>query len=758
MFEIVKRKYIWCKVVEYSLMKSSMMMCWVKYALLVAAVAMTGLAAVAQGGVRAAREVIDRWTGGTVPVRVVLTLDKDSTGCDRAECRVSDDSVVVSASSPTAACYAFYHWAKRHRAGICSWSGCRFARPDSLGLGVYTMVSPYRDHQYFNVVTYGYTMPYWDEERWDREIDWMALHGIDMPLMMLAQEAVYREVFKDMGLSDAEIDDWEVGPAHLPWMRMGNLSGNSFDGPLGRHWHRGQMRLARHVMLRMRALGMKPICPAFGGFVPRALADHYEVALDTTGWDWMPAQYRNYRVRPDSPLFVEIGARFVRKWESYFGKGTYYLSDSFNEMTIPADTALMARYGSAVYRSIHEANPEAVWVMQGWTLGYQRGQWGNGIFEALTSNVPRDQFYLLDMATDYNCCFWHNSFDWDFYHGFNGHPWVWSVIPNMGGKTAFTGVMDHYANGRLAAQLSPNRGSLTGFGMAPEGLENNEMIYELLCDVAFVETTESVDIDRWIEDYVGCRYGPVPPMVEFYQGLLFSVYSSFCDHPQFGWQVRNNIVGRGSVAADSLFCRQVERLMGRYDELATSASLMDASAVQLLKADLIEITAMYLSAKVEDINTQIAAAVARNDRGEAHRLLDSAESMLMDIDAILDHHPTHRLSRWEEQSIKRAASQKERHRNAVNARRIVSVWYGHHSADEPVNDYSCRLWSGLIRDYYLPRMKGTWLQKIDGVPFDQIAFENTFVEIAPRLSKVKPIDDTELIRFMAERVTRACRN
>lgn len=694
--------------------------------------------------------VINRWTGGVVPVEVSLDLQKDTNGCDKARYYSNNDRLIVEASSPTAACYGFYHWAKSKEAGMESWSGNRFILPDNLYTEPTVVTTPYRDHQYFNVVTYGYTMPFWDEARWDKELDWMALHGVDMPLMMLAQESVYREIFKEMGLSDAELDEWEVGPAHLPWMRMGNLSGNSFDGPLGESWHSRQMALAHYVMERMKQLGMKPICPAFGGFVPKALAAHYDVRLDTTGWDWMPDGYRNYRIRPDSPLFVEIGARFIRKWEEHFGKGTYYLSDSFNEMEVPSDTALMTRYGDAVYRSIHEANADAVWVMQGWTLGYQRWQWGNGVFAALTSRVPKHGFYLLDMATDYNCCFWHNSFDWEYYNGFCGHPWVWSVIPNMGGKTAFTGVMNHYANGRIEAQSSNSRGDLCGFGMAPEGLENNEMIYELLCDAAFVGATEPIDVEKWVSNYLKCRYGEVSPMEEFYVGMLQSVYSSFCDHPQFGWQVRNNIVGRGSVAADSLFCRQVESLMGRCEELERCYSLLDSAGAMLLRADLIEITAMYLSAKVESINGQIATALSDDDKVMAHSLLSKVESLLLCIDAILDLHPTHRLEQWEQQAIRMASSQEERHRNAVNARRIVSVWYGNHTANEPVNDYSCRLWSGLIRDYYLPRLKGTWLQKIDGTPFDQIAFENAFVNNAPQLSEPESIDENHLIAFLAK--------
>lgn len=725
-----------------------------KHQSLIIILALMPLALWAQGTADAALATINRFTRGTMPVQVHLTLSADSVMGDRFVYTLSGDTLVVYASSPVAACRGFYHWTKSKGAGISSWSGSRFVRPADLATPTTAMCSPYRDHPYFNVVTYGYTMPYWGQQEWDRELDWMALHGIDMPLMLLGQESVYREVFRDMGLSDAEVDQWLVGPAHLPWMRMGNLAGNSFNGPLGRDWERSNRQLAQYVIQRMRQLGMKPICPAFGGFVPRALADHYDVQLDTTGWDWMPAHHRNYRVRPDSPLFVEIGSRFIRKWDSIFGPGHYYLSDSFNEMSIPQDTALISRYGQAVYSSIRQANPQAVWAMQGWSLGYQRWQWGGGIFQSLLRHVPQDKFYLLDMATDYNCCFWHNTFDWEYYDGFYGRPWAWSVIPNMGGKTAYTGVLDYYANGRIQAQLSPNRGRLLGYGMAPEGLDNNEVVYELLCDGGYMGPTDSIHVAQWLSDYTRCRYGRNIPLVDHYwQQLYQSVYSSFHDHPQFGWQVRNNIVGRGSANTDSVFCRAVEHLFASPAVLDSILRSLDSVGAQLLLADIIEGAAQYLAHSVEQASLAIGQSLDRADTAAALHLLSQAEQTLYHLDAILDHHPLHRLDRWLAYPMQQPGiGPDERQRNRENALRLVTVWYGQHQADEPVNDYSCRLWSGLVRDYYLPRFRGTWLRRILGTPFDQIAFENRFLHQPP--SPVLPISSSDLIPFISREIRR----
>jgi alpha-N-acetylglucosaminidase len=71
------------------------------------------------------------------------------------------------------------------------------------------------------VVTFGYTTPYWNWKRWEKELDWMALHGINMPLATVASEAIAARVWKKLGLSDGEISSFFTGPAHFPWHRMG---------------------------------------------------------------------------------------------------------------------------------------------------------------------------------------------------------------------------------------------------------------------------------------------------------------------------------------------------------------------------------------------------------------------------------------------------------------------------------------------------------------------------------------------------------
>ncbi|SES85686.1 alpha-N-acetylglucosaminidase [Prevotella sp. kh1p2] len=677
-----------------------------------------------------AEGVIRRFAGREIPMHLALSL-KPVDGCDQFATSVKNGKLTIKGSSGVALCRGFYEYVRQHKTGLCTWTGKRLSLPQRLDDQSTTRkVSPYKHHYYLNVVTYGYTAPYWDWSRWQEEIDWMALHGIDMPLMLVANEAIYTRVLKRMGMNEADINAYFVGPAHLPWMRMGNISG--IDGPLTASWHSNQIALAHKILARMRALGMKPICPAFAGFVPQALQKLYPKAR-ITETSWSGGAFHNWMLSADEPLFHAMGKLFVEEWEKEFGKNTYYLADSFNEMQLPFGKGednekhrMLADYGQKIYSAIADANPRAVWVIQGWMFGYQRDIWDDASMQALLSKVPDNRMLILDMAEDYNHHYWRNGANWDFFNGFHNKPWVYSVIPNMGGKTAYTGVLEFYANGRLKALRSPHKGNLVGYGMAPEGLENNEVIYELVADGGW--TAGPIDLNTWLADYSECRYGrPCSRLGDYWRGMLASVYGSFTDHPRYNWQLRPGSNVKGTVCFnDSLFAG--------IEAFAAAAPELNASA--LYQADLIELTALYAGAKMEILTRQIARPYREGHTSQAEALQRTFTRVALTTDSLLDSHPTLRMDRWIAYARKAAgadstlAAQYER-----NARRIVTVW------GPPVDDYSARIWSGLIRSYYLPRWQHYFESLRTKQPFDFKTFELQWVASTHNLGARRPVKD-----------------
>ena len=686
------------------------------------------------------RNVIERVTGKSdLPISLVLKPGKGKLeGKTAFKYRVDHGVLKIEGSSPVALCRGFYDFVKSNRAGLYSWSGSNIRFPQHLVDGTEKqVVSPFAHHYMFNVCTYGYSMPYWDWERWEKEIDWMALHGIDMPLALVGYEAIIARVWKKMGLTDEEINSYFVGPAHLPWMRMGNVSG--IDGPLNEDWHRQQIALQHKILNRMKSLGMKPICPGFPGFIPEAFKRIYpNLHIIQTHWG---GAFCNWMISPQEELFSKIGTAFIREWEKEFGKNDYYLVDSFNEMDIPFPAKgskeryeLLASYGDKVYQSIRHGNPDAVWTMQGWMFGYQRHIWDYETLGALVSKVPDDKMLLLDLAVDYNKHFWHSEVNWEYYKGFYNKPWVYSVIPNMGGKTGLTGILDFYANGHLEALSSPNKGRLLAHGMAPEGIENNEVIYELLSDAGWSD--KKIDIHEWLKDYSSNRYGSYPTAVRrCWDLLLESVYGTFTDHPRYNWQFRSGTVRNGSININPSFFKAIESFVEVGGQMKDNP---------LYLADLAELTALYLGGKAELLVKAIDWQYEIGDTLRAAKFEKDFEHIMLGMDALLSTHPTLRLERWIDFAHKQAVTPEQRRQYERNARRIVTIW------GPPVDDYSARVWSGLIRDYYLPRWKHYFASRKKGVGFDFAAWEKNWVESEGCSSQTPPADVVNTARSLMD--------
>ena len=678
---------------------------------------------------KAIKAVIER-TYPQLADQLTITSIAPDNGREVFAQSITNKKLDISASSPVAACRGVYDYIRNNTLGLASWTGNRLALPEHLEKGkTRRVVSPFAHHYYFNVVTYGYTMPYWDWARWEKEIDWMALHGIDMPLALVANEAISARVWKKLGLTDKEIAEYFVGPAHLPWMRMGNISG--IDGPMPAEWHKEQIALQHNILKRMRSLGMHPICPGFAGFVPQAMKRLYpDIHITETSWG---GAFHNWMLSPQEELFHTIGKLFIEEWEKEFGKNEYYLVDSFNEMDIPFPPkedpkryTLLASYGDKVYQSIKAGNPDATWVMQGWMFGYQRYIWDEPTLRALLSKVPDDKMLLLDLAVDYNRCFWHSEVNWEFYKGFFNKPWVYSVIPNMGGKSGMTGVLDFYANGHLDALRSPNRGQLIAHGMAPEGIENNEVIYELIADAGWSD--KEIDVQAWLKNYSLCRYGIYNEALKgFWQSMLQSVYGTFTDHPRYNWQLRPGLARRGTINICPAFYKGIE-------QLTASAAKMKGN--RLFEYDFREWAVAYAGGKAEELTQQIETAYQQNNQQLADQLEKQFASLLLQMDRVLMHHPTKDLQRWLD-----FARQHGQDNTALadyyekNARRIVTVW------GPPVDDYSARIWAGLIRDYYLPRWQHYFEQKRSGQPFDFAKWERHWVVQQKGLSPADPKGD-----------------
>ena len=698
---------------------------------------------------KAARGVITR-TLGYNPRNVIIEVTgplNDST--EYYSTQVRKGKLTVKASSTVAACRGFYDYVKENHYGVVTWTVNNIKLPRRLpDQELKTVVTPFIHRQYMNVCTFGYTMPYWKFDTWEKELDWMALHGIDMPLSPIGSEAIFARVWRKLGLTEEEIGDFVTAPAHFPWFRMGNMT--KLDGHLSQAYYDQTIELEHQIIDRMTELGMTPIYNAFAGFVPEGIKRVFpDVNLIDSGWQDGPLYVSKF-ISPENEVFQLIAKEYIAEWEKEFGKGEFYLADSFNEMKVPFAKKgtqerfdQIASYGKHLYNSIASANPDATWVLQGWMFGYQRHIWDPESIRALFSEVPDEKLLLLDLSVDFNYDIWESEYTWNYAKGIYGKKWIYSTTPNFGGRTCPIGDIEFYLNGHLNALNSPDKGNLIGLGSAPEGVESNEVLYEAIYDAAW--NFEKRDVMQWLEDYSLARYGEYPDALKTYwTKMLQSSYGMCSSRAEYRIQQQPIYLLGGRYNVTPTHFEGLEAFIAAADQLKDNEDYMKDLALN---------AGFYAFGKAELLASEIHRAYLCGDKERAAELEVRFEDLMLRADRFFESNPVTRLERWVEFARQWGVDEAEADKYEMDARRLITIWGPGHQHDG-LNDYGCRMWSGVIRDYYLPRWKHFFEAKKNGVPFDFDQWEYKFSEEMKGVSSVQPYED--LVAAAQQLVADAC--
>ncbi|KAG0079206.1 hypothetical protein BGZ92_001155 [Podila epicladia] len=414
-----------------------------------------------------------------------------------------------------------------------SWSGDRFsgangipATPPRITADVttdpagITRASFVPLRYYMNVVTFGYSYVFWDWKRWERELDWMMLNGINMALGMVGQEYVVRRFYENLGLTREELNSFIGGPAFMPWQRMGNTQGSwgyANDTQFKNDWIDSQWELQQQIIERMKILNITAILPAFNGFVPHQLQTKFPNSTFEQSSDWggMPEKYSKVHFIPSTdPLFATLSKQFIELQTSMYNGHTshYYLLDLYNEL-VPTCTRVdcLQALTAGVMKALKSADPQAVWVLQGWFL-LNRGVWQppqtKAFFDGIREvNNGRDAF-VIDLYSDV-APLWRSS------EGFFGIDWGWSMLNNFGGGQGLYGTLPTLITEPLEGLKHPTK-SMRGIGITMEGINNNEYLYQLIFDIPWYPVEPPtvsgapamLDGPSHLEDFIKRRYGP----------------------------------------------------------------------------------------------------------------------------------------------------------------------------------------------------------------------------------------------------------
>ncbi len=607
---------------------------------------------------------------------------------------VEDNQLIAKGNSPSSVAYGTYQYMRQLGAMSVSWEGQRIALPEQLAdySGNKTQ-SQFDLRTYLNVCAYGYSMPWWGWDRWQQEIDWMAMHGVNNPVAMEGQEYVWQKLWQEFGVDNDNLQQYFSGPAFAPWQRMGNIEGH--QGPLPQSWIDKKHALQKQILTRMQALGMQPVVPAFSGYVPKQFLALFPDAKITAMPKWTGFEHETYWLDPADPLFAKVAKRFIELYTQEYGEHQYYLSDAFNEMLPPVTEdnryADLASYGERIYQSIQQVVPDATWVMQGWMFGADEEFWDEASIEAFLSKVPNQHTLIHDIGND-------RYHVWQRTQGFMQKPWIFGFIHNYGGSDPVYGDFNDYVTQLNTVNNSPIAGNVAGFGVFPEGINNNSIVYEFLFDLPWQQG--DVSTQTWLQQYTQARYGKT-------SDALLSAWDNI-EQGAFGVRYWTSRWWEGSAGAYLLFKRPTEAITdfpGHPGDLAK----LDAGIQQLLALapqyqdaplftyDLVDLVKHATSLHVDLMLQDAVSAYQAKDFAKGDQLMKTIRSKVEKLDLLLGIHQES-LTSWLTDAAAYADNDQERLYYQHNARLQITQWGG-----PKLKDYASKAWQGMYLSYYLPR-------------------------------------------------------
>lgn len=673
---------------------------------------------------QAAEALLKRVTGKHANDFEVLVTPRQKDGKDWFSFYASDDGrIVLEGNTGVSVASALHRYLRQYCGYHISWCGSSTELPERLPLPVERVdrVSPYKFRYYLNYCTFNYSMSWWDHDRWQQEIDFMAMNGINMPLAITGQNTVWQKVYRKLGFTDEELDGFFSGPAFFNWFWMGNLDG--WGGPLPQSFIDAHEDLQKFILCRERSLGMTPVLPAFTGHVPPSFETRFpEAKIDKTEWIDYPAVSI---LSPSDSMFTVIAKMFVEEEIGTYGTNHYYTADTFNENLPPtSDPEYLASMSNVVYEGMAGADPDAVWVMQAWLFYHQADFWGDRQIKALLDPVPDDRMLLLDLFADMKPV-------WKKARSFYGKPWIWCMLQNFGQRQCLCGTSDIVASEPSSLLHRADAGNMSGIGLTMEGINQNPFIFALMLENVWQDTP--VDVDAFLGDYLSCRYGLKDAAPDVKSGitrswktLVNSVYSNHTDADGG----RQSVMTKRPVFASGPDSLQkpgnffpLDSLVTAWDGMMNCAGALSGS--DGFRYDLVDVTRQVLVELLDRLHYESQEAFYSSDSRMFIQRSSEVLSLMHEIDDLLATRKEFLLGPWVEAAKALGTTPEEKSLYEWNAKTQITLWG---KPGSPLNDYACKNWSGLVDDFYCRRYEMFYSQQqaslAEGRPFDYRRFMN----------------------------------
>ena len=502
---------------------------------------------------------------------------------------------------------------------------------------------------------------YWGFDRWEKEIDFMAMHGINTPFQPVGFDGVLFKVLSDFGLDEKLCLEFSSGPAFIMRQLTGNVAGfnaiNSVDY-LERKIYIGKM-----ITEREKHLGMSPVFPAALPSVPFSLRKRY-IKMDIFKaplWYNLPPIFY---IKPENAFFEIFNDRFLKKQREFLGETKTYFFEPLYDVNQKGYNSYLSAIGLSISRVLNEFDPDAVCYTH-----------ASAINPDFFKEIEGNKFIFID--------------DMGGTPMLSGKRYVTAVKGNVYGRTALYGDI----NKLCKCPFAEDKNSL-GTALEFDTFRENP----LLCAAALKTATanEAFDCDSFAADYAKRRY-----KTDEYTAQIIKL---------------KNLCYQTDEVPGSIICARPTSKISHtapYDTLEKKYSfseLFDTAKTMLespakkndaVRADIQSLLRQALSDLAYPVYLKATEFFYSKNVGNFEQASNLFLEICEDIDRLLKTREDTNFSTKYEEAHSLGENKEEREQIDINYLLLHTIWgpFDH----TILYDTAWAEWGGLVKDYYAQR-------------------------------------------------------
>lgn len=607
-------------------------------------------------------DLIKRNTPKIADSFIIKNIESDN-GSDTYEIYAEDGKIVLAGNSNLSLAMAYYRYLNEYCGIIItngdydiSTTGSAPLPDKKISFTSRQQIRARTSHEFFALEG-----NYWGFDRWEKEIDFMAMHGINAAYQPVGFDGVLFATLCEFGLDEKLCVEFASGPAFLSRQLTGNVAGmhsvNSKD------YLERKLYIGKRITERENELGIEPIFPAILPSVPFSLRKKY-IKMDIFKaplWYNLPPIFY---IKSENAFFEIFNIKFLKKQRELLGETKSYFFEPLYDVNQKGYNSYLASMGERLSEVLHAFDSEAVCYTH-----------LSSINAEFFKEISGKKFIFIKDSGDENLL--------------NGKKYIVPIKGNLYGRTSIYGDINKVCGCPFAKDTNA-----LGTTLELDTFRENP----LYCAAALkaVSANEPFDSDEFTKDYAHKRYKTdeyTDDLLEI-KNLCYvsdeSVGSIICARPT----TQINHTALFDTMERKYDCRKLFEIAKRMLE-------NNARKTDTLRADIQSILRQALSDfayPVYKLATEFFRSKNVNNFEQASNLfLEICE----DIDRLLKTREETNLSARYEEAHSLGNSKEEKEAIDINFLMLHTIWgpLGH----TMLYDTAWAEWGGLVKDYYAKR-------------------------------------------------------